>query len=110
MKLFKSLCFFLNLSFAPAAAPSIVTPPLPKLAGFLGDNLDISCEASGTPTPAYFWSINGDQFNEVEGGNLFIDSLEPTDSGTYTCLATNDIGSSATASTEVLVIGKQQMQ
>ena len=79
--------------------------PSSMLAGFINNSLTILCEASGTPPPTYSWKFNENPFEGAEGGNLTIDALKSTDSGTYICMAANNIGSPATASTQVSAIG-----
>ncbi|KAL4655902.1 contactin-3-like [Arapaima gigas] len=60
----------------------------------------ITCEAGGTPSPQYRWSLNGtpidlksDFRHHMSGSNLIINSLDRTqDAGIYQCAASNPLG------------------
>lgn len=59
----------------------------------------LPCQASGTPSPAVRWSINGQplQTNNprltlLDSGTLQIDDLQPSDSGLFTCTASSESG------------------
>jgi Immunoglobulin I-set domain len=75
--------------------------------------VELSCSASGVPAPTISWSKNGDAvipsdyFQLVDGGNLRILGVMPSDAGMYQCIATNSIGSVlATVQLIVLSNGK----
>ncbi|KAG7259705.1 hypothetical protein CRUP_009452 [Coryphaenoides rupestris] len=61
----------------------------------------IKCEAEGTPSPMYRWSLNGtlidlrsDYRRHMSGGNLIISGLDrDQDTGIYQCTASNKWGS-----------------
>ncbi|XP_018589568.2 contactin-3 [Scleropages formosus] len=60
----------------------------------------MTCEAGGTPSPQYRWSLNGtlidlrsDYRRRMSGGNLIISRLDRTqDTGMYQCTASNPLG------------------
>lgn len=65
-----------------------------------GDTLELKCTVSGYPTPKISWSKDGASLNltskrihlddtAVTNGKLLIYSLEDSDSGLYSCLASN---------------------
>uniref|UniRef100_A0A3P9CV46 Contactin-3 n=1 Tax=Maylandia zebra TaxID=106582 RepID=A0A3P9CV46_9CICH len=60
----------------------------------------LTCDAKGTPSPQYRWSLNGtlinlglDRRRRLSGGNLIISSLDRyQDVGMYQCMAYNTVG------------------
>ncbi|KAG5850585.1 hypothetical protein ANANG_G00084020 [Anguilla anguilla] len=59
----------------------------------------LSCIADGVPQPIISWEKKGTPLTDTTGeytllpsGELVIDSAQPEDSGSYTCIATNDVG------------------
>uniref|UniRef100_A0A3Q2CT39 Hemicentin-1 n=1 Tax=Cyprinodon variegatus TaxID=28743 RepID=A0A3Q2CT39_CYPVA len=59
----------------------------------------LSCVAEGIPQPKLSWEKDGSPLNESRGeytilpsGELVIDSAQPEDAGSYTCVATNSVG------------------
>lgn len=67
-----------------------------------GDNVSLSCNATGNPVPTISWLINGSPMNTTFNnsrmgfsGNqkhLTISNLRRTDSGKYRCKAINSLG------------------
>ena len=62
-----------------------------------GDNLQLTCEASGRPEPNITWTKEkpGNQGNTLvvqEGKLLIITDINKTDAGGYTCTAYNGFG------------------
>ena len=60
------------------------------------------CQASGLPPPQYNWFINGTNVSEIDNrytvlsnGTLVISAVSSSDDGTYRCLASNIVGTSA---------------
>lgn len=58
-----------------------------------GDNVTLECEADGIPRPSIHWISNrwGSQRKE-QGAKLNLTATQRTDSGQYTCIATNGVG------------------
>uniref|UniRef100_A0A0N4Z7Z3 Fasciclin-2-like n=1 Tax=Parastrongyloides trichosuri TaxID=131310 RepID=A0A0N4Z7Z3_PARTI len=79
-----------------------------------GSNFAVQCQAVGKPKPTYEWRVtkngieskveNTDKF-KVDGGLLTVDAIDIDDSGKYTCIATNAMGS-VNDSVEVKVVRK----
>ncbi|XP_022107057.1 protein sidekick-1-like [Acanthaster planci] len=91
-------------------AASIVVPPENKEV-ILGEDLTLTCEARGDPTPSIIWkkdaaviSAGGRRTVGNSGQLLHIGSLIGLDQGTYTCEVSNTYGTdSASAYVDVLV-------
>ena len=94
--LFLKCLFFL---FIVRVAPQITTQP--QVGSVIeGDNVTLSCNASGNPEPTISWTrdgslvSSGDQRISFEAGNrqLTIRNVNRTDSGEYRCVADNSEG------------------
>ena len=70
-----------------------------------GDNLTVMCNKSGIPPPRVFWvkTSNGERTNGID---LVFTNIHRTQSGEYTCKATNPCGD-ASQSVEIDVQCKQ---
>ena len=55
-----------------------------------GDSLVLNCEALGSPQPSITWLHNG--VSVSTSGQLKISSLSESDSGSYSCVASNLVG------------------
>ena len=90
-------CFF--FLFIVRVAPQITTQP--QVGSVIeGDNVTLSCNASGNPEPTISWRrdgslvSSGDQRISFEAGNrqLTITNVNRADSGEYLCVADNSEG------------------
>ena len=68
-----------------------------------GDSVILSCEVSGVPEPTIKWTKNNESYSFVlhsnlrvmDGGKkLEVINTQIVDSGRYSCIASNDAGSS----------------
>ena len=59
----------------------------------VGQSVTLSCSADGRPEPTITWSKIGSALPSVDGGDLLLSSVKLADSGTYTCIASNDFES-----------------
>ncbi|XP_030829405.1 protein sidekick-1 isoform X9 [Strongylocentrotus purpuratus] len=106
MNTFNPTCLLLclaNLTFAwyigyNDVPPSIVEQP-ESINGDQRVPLTLTCRATGTPEPTYYWEKDGALFNvdsndrvSLDGGNLVIKSLTTADDGQYQCFAKNRLG------------------
>ncbi|KAI3356952.1 hypothetical protein L3Q82_003588 [Scortum barcoo] len=66
-----------------------------------GDTLRLYCRATGSPTPKLTWLKNGGQvppqarMDRTDIGTLLIPNIRISDSGTYQCVGSNNIGSNS---------------
>lgn len=95
------------------SAPSFTGQPLPQTVTYGSvPNITFTAAASGLPTPTYQWYYNGNPLSD--GGRISgsaTASLQITDpmvgdSGTYTVVATNGIGSPATSNPATLTVNQ----
>ncbi|KAF2358951.1 Immunoglobulin I-set [Trinorchestia longiramus] len=88
--------------------PSLVSPLPPYLEVETGDDLSVSCQATGVPSPQILWLRldNRGKWSEVSNQKvLFGKAAEPEDSGAYMCTASNSAGK-VNATTQVAVVGE----
>lgn len=89
--------------------PPVITEPPVMLDPIKGSDFTMTCKADGKPKPTYSWvkddmTIDDSRFDVDEyGGSLKISSVKETDSGTYTCIASN-VGGTAKAKAKVTVL------
>uniref|UniRef100_A0A671W9G0 Hemicentin 1 n=1 Tax=Sparus aurata TaxID=8175 RepID=A0A671W9G0_SPAAU len=78
--------------------PSISGAELPSEMGvLLNESIQLVCRARGTPTPTIQWLKDGEVITNVrntgpDGSTLTVTGAHTTDSGKYTCVATNTAG------------------
>ncbi|XP_028442536.1 hemicentin-1 isoform X2 [Perca flavescens] len=82
--------------------PSISGSELPSEMGvLLNETIQLVCRARGTPTPTIQWLKDGEVINNTkievlrispDGSTLTVTGAHTTDSGKYTCVATNTAG------------------
>ena len=91
------------------AVPKFVLKPPQAVIKAPGDDLSLTCSASGEPTPAISWKrLNGaweEKRMKVNRGSLTISALQKADSGIYICEAKVPFYT-IEARTEVVVLGK----
>ena len=99
-------CLFCFVLFIVRVAPQITTQPQSGPVTE-GNNVTLSCNASGNPVPAISWTrdgstvSSGDQRISFEAGNrrLAITNVSRADSGEYRCVADNSEGSDTSNAT-----------
>jgi hypothetical protein len=90
------------LTVNPLAAPTFTTQPANMTAN-LGKPATFTVVASGTPAPTLQWLKNGVAIQGATGATYSIAAVAKTDTGTYSCQATNSSGT-ATSQGAVLVV------
>ena len=59
----------------------------------LGSSLNISCHASGEPSPSYLWKLGSEELQDVsDDGELILHDVPEDASGDLTCVAENSEG------------------
>ena len=96
--------------------PPSVFLPLAPITQPRNTPLTLSCGFDANPTPNITWSFNGTELSlnpprlsvEITGSAsvLQFSSLEVTDTGEYSCMADNGIGSPNNGTTHIIVLGK----
>ena len=87
--------------FAPVA-PSLIIQPLSQ-SGFLGDSIRFSVTAGGTAPLSYQWRMEGTNLDGATNSMLVLPSLRPEDSGNYSVVVSNSVGS-ITSSNALLTV------
>ena len=77
--------------YAPAAAPTIATQPVSQVAN-LGGTVTFSAAATGTPAPAYRWTLNGSPVTGATNPSLTIANVQLANAGTYAVTISNAFG------------------
>ena len=73
-----------------------------------GENVTLSCNATGNPSPSISWTKAGSAVNSPRvsssSGNkqLTITNVNRSDSGDYRCVANNSIGDAVTSNGAIL--------
>lgn len=78
-----------------------------------GETITLVCVASGgDPPPTLRWARPGDlelpKRSVVKRGTLTLPAVALEDGGTYTCVASNNVGNPAKKSTSILVRGRRR--
>ncbi|KAJ8376139.1 hypothetical protein SKAU_G00067190 [Synaphobranchus kaupii] len=88
----------LEMSLTVLIPPSIRTGEV-ALSTVESSQALLSCVTDGVPQPVISWEKEGTPLTDTTGeytilpsGELIIDAAQPEDSGSYTCVATNDVG------------------
>ncbi|MEQ2244238.1 hypothetical protein ILYODFUR_015117, partial [Ilyodon furcidens] len=89
--------------------PSLTVVPA-AVTAFSREDIILTCEASGNPTPHIRWVKDGAQFGREQKGSGKVNASEygkeaPLESfsGIYQCFASNDLGTAMTQTVEVIV-------
>jgi len=77
------------------SSPIIISEFGPELQLLEGDNLDMKCDATGSPPPNVHWKSDaGDELSvEADASRLLIRNIDNSKEGQFVCVATNSIGS-----------------
>ena len=73
-----------------------------------GNNVTLSCNATGNPSPSISWTKDGSAVNSPriilssDNKQLTITNVNSGDSGQYRCVANNSIGAAVTSSAATL--------
>ncbi|XP_061165065.1 cell adhesion molecule DSCAML1-like [Saccostrea echinata] len=85
------------MAYVTVKVPVVITKPVVNLTVTVNNQVFLPCEVYGDPAPNITWykdqgplSLSSQVRQTVDG--LFINDVNMTDEGTYTCLATNEAG------------------
>lgn len=91
---------------------AVVVPPANTLPVFsvqptggsvaVGGSLTLTATATGTPAPTYQWRRNGVNLSAATSSSLSLSNIQVADTGSYTVVATNSVGS---VSSQTAVVG-----
>ena len=83
--------------------PVITLQPPTALNVSLGSTLRLTCEASSELSLTYEWRKDGNILPEFNTSHLVVTNMQHLDSGNYTCVVINPVGSVKSISTNVMV-------
>lgn len=97
-----------TISGASGTPPTFTLQPATQAAN-LGANVTFTAAASGSPAPTFQWRRNGANLTGATGASFTLPSVQPTDAGDYSVVATNSAGSlpSNVATLTVAVTGPE---
>eukprot|EP00092_Neocalanus_flemingeri_P006891 GFUD01007439.1.p1 GENE.GFUD01007439.1~~GFUD01007439.1.p1 ORF type:complete len:1699 (-),score=403.24 GFUD01007439.1:397-5493(-) len=101
----------LSVVDSEVSAPIIISDWDPELQLLHGDNLDISCQATGSPPPAVHWKSDtaSEELDESDDTRLLIRNIDNSKEGQFVCVATNNLGS-VEKTVQVFVFSKLRMK
>lgn len=70
-----------------------------------GKKVEIVCKAIGFPPPQFLWLKDGAEFRHGCDNKLVFNSVQVKDSGKYTCIVTNPLGTEKSKVAELQVHG-----
>jgi len=86
---------------------NIIIHPTNTTLDQLFESLNITCSATGRPTPTYQWLRNNVPIDEATLPYYSIPRVEPDDRGFYTCRANNSRGTSTSNAAFISIRGTQ---
>uniref|UniRef100_A0A667Z1S6 Neural cell adhesion molecule L1 n=1 Tax=Myripristis murdjan TaxID=586833 RepID=A0A667Z1S6_9TELE len=87
--------------------PPVLTEMPASYTAFSRDDINLTCEATGNPTPMFRWVKDGNEFGSERtgSGSLRAEEDEPlsTYQGTYRCYASNNLGTAMTHAVQLII-------
>ena len=83
-------------------APAITLQPVSQTVT-AGNSVTFTTSATGSPAPLFQWQKGGVNLSGATGASFTINSVQPSDAGSYTVLATNSV-STATSNSALLTV------
>ena len=81
-----------SIAEGAATAPSFIANPLTQAVA-AGTTVVLTVSATGSPAPTLQWQKNGAPLPGQTSATLTLNNVQPADSGSYACVATNSAGS-----------------
>jgi subtilase family serine protease len=72
--------------------PYLASVPPTTLNAYTGSNVSLTVSAGGQPTLVYQWQYDGNNISGANGATLNLANLQPTNSGLYRVIVTNNFG------------------
>lgn len=76
----------------PLSVPAITTAPQTEYRPYYGADFTVTVQASGTPSPVYIWTKDGQLFRTSPNPTLSLPAITEEDSGIYSVRAANYAG------------------
>ena len=83
--------YTVNVAAGASVAPAITTQPVGQTVT-AGATVTFTAAASGTPAPAFQWRKDGANLSGATSATLTLTSVQTTDAGAYTVVASNTTG------------------
>jgi hypothetical protein len=90
------------LSPQTMAAPTFTTNPASQTVS-TGSTVTLTASASGAPLPTYQWKLNGTNIPGAASSILILNNVSSTNSGYYTVVATNSLGSITSEEADLVI-------
>ncbi|XP_033127679.1 uncharacterized protein LOC117125322 [Anneissia japonica] len=84
-------------------SPVITRHPVSELVTVVGNNIEITCQATGDPAPTFSWTFNGRILDDEIANTLNIQEVSKSDSGVYVCHASNEVTSVQSLQSKLIV-------
>ncbi len=81
-----------TLTVLSPTLPSFTAQPVGQTVGS-GSSVVFSAAATGSPLPTYQWQLNGAPLAGATNSTLVVSNATAAQAGSYTCVATNSVGS-----------------
>ena len=91
-----------NATLIVQSLPAFTTQPISQ-AVTLGAAVSFTVVVTGTPTPTLQWQLNGVNIAGATSATYTDSSVQATDAGTYTCVATSAAGTTTSAAATLTV-------
>src|ERR1043166_3165298 len=94
----------LTVTYHPPSVTTYATPPFSP--AYVGDPVTLGANASGAPYPSLQWRFNGTNLPGEINACLYLNSVQTNQSGNYTIVASNAVGSVTSAVISVVVTAR----
>lgn len=92
-----------TLSLGSGGAAPVLTQEPQNTSQAVGGTVTLTAAATGNPAPSFQWQKNGSNIAGGNGTSLVILSAQTTDSGSYTVVVSNSVGSATSSAATVTV-------
>ena len=89
------------------SAPLITVHPR-AVSCYVGESFKLFCDAVGSPEPEFQWYFNDDCIDKATSRHLSVESAQTSETGLYSCVATNGYGTARSLSALVNIIDRRK--